>query len=158
MVVEPQDSRFDFESADLSKWQGSRGAFSSGAWPERQRYNTGLRGYHGEGVLSSLAPREGSERKAFAGKTARGRLVSPRFDLNGPLMSLMVGGGGSRSKVGVRLLVDGKAVLTTHGNGSASMVPRLWNIAEWQGKQAQLEVFDKSKRSYVLVDRVRQWR
>jgi levanase len=96
-------------------------------------------------VLSSRKPR-------------RGRLTSPEFTIDGDLMSLLVGGGGGKARVGVRLLVDGQPVRSIQAIGTGSLVPRLWDVAELRGQKARLEVFDQSTRARVLLDRVLVWR
>jgi plasmid stabilization system protein ParE len=142
---DPLEGGFEFEGESLAGWKGDRKSFRSGAWSARDRYQVGLRGYQGDGVLSSRKPR-------------RGRLTSPEFTIDGDLMSLLVGGGGGKARVGVRLLVDGQPVRSIQAIGTGSLVPRLWDVAELRGQKARLEVFDQSTRARVLLDRVLVWR
>jgi hypothetical protein len=147
VAEEPLGAASDFEHRSLDGWHGETQAFSAGP-PAPQDDVAGLRGQHGAGILSS----------ARGGASARGSLMSPEFELRGRMLSLLVGGGSRRRKVGVELVVEGQTVKSAHGNDSAFMYPELWDVAEHAGKKAQLRVYDQSRRSYVLLDRVLSWR
>jgi hypothetical protein len=73
------------------------------------------------------------------------------------MLSVLVGGGSRRQRVGVELLVDDVAVSSTSGVEGDFLYPTLWEIAKHQGKSARLRVFDRSKDAHVLVDRVLLW-
>jgi hypothetical protein len=141
---DPGGGAFDFEAPGLAGWEGDRSAFLGG---QTVAELSSLRGFHGSGVLSSAAPDNRS----------RGSLLSPPFPLRGHLLSLLVGGGSARRGVGVELLVDGVAVLTTAAYDCDFLFPVLWDISAYQGKVARLRVVDSSKASHVLVDRVLLW-
>jgi hypothetical protein len=147
VTLDPLAGALDFEPGDLHAWEGQRGVFRAG--PREDGHGLpGLRGYHGRGLLSST---EG-------GVKARGAVLSPTFVLAGRLMTLLVGGGSAKQKVGVELLVDGQAVLRASGNDSDNLAPVFWDIAAYAGKSARLRVFDQSSRRHVLLDRVLCWR
>jgi hypothetical protein len=143
---DPFGGALDFEDPALLGWEGDVVAYRAGA----QRTDQGmqeLRGQHGHGVLSSFT----------AGDGARGTVLSPPFALKGRMLSLLVGGGGRKQRVGVELLVDDVAVRTAYGTESDFMYPELWDVSEYQGKTARLRVFDGSKNGHVLLDRVLLW-
>ena len=96
---------------------------------------------------------------AKEGDRATGRLVSPSFELAGDLMVLRVGGGRDPNALRVSLLIDGKPVHSATGNDSEVLGRRIWNIAPYRGKQAQLEVLDEAtgRWGHILVDEVLQW-
>jgi hypothetical protein len=143
---DPLGGALDFETSALDGWEGDRATYRAGA-PSKARALAGLRGYHGRGILSSLGPDDG----------ARGALLSPEFALEGRWLSLLVGGGTRKSRVGVELLVDDTAVRSAQGNDSDFLYPTFWDVSEYQGKNARLRVFDRSKDAHVLVDRVLLW-
>jgi hypothetical protein len=147
VAVDPLAGALDFESAELGTWQGEHAAFRAGPSSERDGLS-GLRGLHGAGVLSS---REGGAR-------SRGTLTSPEFRLDGRQLSLLVGGGSRKRRVGVELVVDGVAALSASGNDSNNLFPVVWDVGALAGKAARLRVFDQSTRDHVLVDRVLLWR
>jgi len=143
---DPLGGALDFEAPALAGWQGDTAAYLAG--PQGPlRILSELRGQHGQGVLSSLS----------AGDAGRGTLLSPPFALQGRTLSLLIGGGTSKQRVGVELLVDDVAVRTTSGTDSDYMYPELWDVSEYQGQSARLRVFDASKNAHVLVDRVLLW-
>jgi hypothetical protein len=141
----PLGGAFDFERDTLGEWQGERAQFGRGS---RDTGPRGLRGEHGRFALSS---REQGER-------GRGTLTSTEFNLNGRLLSLLVGGGSSRRRVGVQLLVDGQPAFTASGNDSENLLPVFWDIGSLSGKAARIRVFDQSTKDHVLLDRVLLWR
>jgi hypothetical protein len=143
---DPFGGAFDFEGPSLAGWEGDTGAYRAGA-QSTDRDLTGLRGHHGQGVLSSYGPDD----------TARGSLLSPPFVLQGRRLSLLVGGGSRKQRVGVELMVDDAAVQTASGIESDFMFPALWDVSAYQGKTARLRLFDRSKDAHVLVDRVLLW-
>jgi hypothetical protein len=144
---DPLGGALDFETDAPDGWEGDVATYRTGAQSD-QRDLPGLRGYHGRGILSSLGPNEG----------AQGSLRSPAFALEGRWLSLLVGGGGGRkNRTGVELVVDDAVVRSTQGNGSDFLYPTFWDVSEYHGKNAQLRVFDRSKDTHVLVDRVLLW-
>ncbi len=142
VAEDPIAGSSDFEVESLDGWQGDTGVF------QRSERGGGLRGQHGSTALSS----------GRNGVKGRGTLLSPEFVLRGRLLSLLVGGGSPRSRVGVDLLVEGQRVRSARGNGSDFMYMQLWNVSEHLGKPARLRVFDESTNAHVLVDRVLSWR
>ena len=146
VAVDPLEGALDFEADALDGWIGASGVFRAGA---RERHGLpGLRGEHGDGVLSSME----------SGKRARGTLLSPEFLLAGHTLSTLVGGGSDKSGAGVELLVDDAPVMTASGNDSDNLLPVFWDVSAFAGKRARLRLFDRSKRSYVLLDHVLLWR
>lgn len=143
---DPLGTGLDFETPALDGWEGTPQTFGVGGAADKGL--SGLRGHHGQGVLASLG----------GGERARGSLMSPEFTLQGRRLSLLVGGGARKRRVGVELLVEGKAVESAHGNDSSFMFPVMWDVTQHSGKSARLRVFDESTRSYVLLDRVLLWR
>jgi hypothetical protein len=140
---DPFGDAFDFETPELAGWEGDRAVFTA----QTRRELSSLRGYHGQGVLSS----------AVGTDKARGVLLSPPFPLRGHLLTLLVGGGSSKRRVGVELLVDGEVLYRAAALDTDFMFPALWDISAQQGKTARLRVFDSGKDAHVLVDRVLLW-
>jgi levanase len=88
----------------------------------------------------------------------RGTILSPEFQLDGPLLSVLVGGASRRTGGRVELVVDDRVVASASGNDSDFMFPAFWNVSEYQGKGARLRVIDESAGNYVLLDHVLSWR
>jgi hypothetical protein len=146
-IADPLAGALDFETESLERWEGDRATFRAGPRADAHGLKS-LRGQHGSGFLSST---EGGDR-------AVGTLSSPEFPLSGSLLSLLVGGGSKKRRVGVELVIDGQAVLTASGNDSDNLLPVLWNIEPFAGKTARLRVFDHSPRAHVCLDRIMVWR
>lgn len=147
VAVDPLGGSLDFEASGLQGWEGALGSYRAGP-VAAGRAPKGLRGVHAAGWLASTV----------GGAKARGALLSPAFPLSGRVLSLLVGGGSAKQKVGVELLVDDQVVQRASGNDSDSLTPVFWNVAAFAGKTARLRVVDRSNRHYVLVDRVLIWR
>lgn len=148
VAVDPLGGALDFEASELpAAWEGQRDVYRAGVRDDGHGLK-GLRGFHGGGLLTSTA----------GGLRARGSVLSPEFRLTGRRMSLLVGGGSAKQKVGVELLVDGQVVRSASGNDSDNLMPVFWDTAALEGKPARLRVFDRSSRHHVLLDRVLSWR
>jgi hypothetical protein len=145
VAFDPLAGALDFERDTLGQWQGDRAAFGRAS---RMTGPRGLRGEHGQFALSSRAQ----------GERGRGTLTSAEFSLSGRVLSLLVGGGSSRRRVGVQLLVDGRVAFSASGNDSENLLPVFWEIGPLAGKPARLRVFDQSAKDHVLIDRVLLWR
>jgi uncharacterized protein (DUF608 family) len=101
-------------------------------------YQGNLGGEGGQ-VANSHASAPGN---ATSEKDARlGKLTSAPFKLQRNFLAFYIGGG-QRDDVGLRLLVDGKAVRLAHGNNSNQMQRRTINVAEFEGRDAVIEIFD----------------
>lgn len=144
VAIDPLQGAGDFESAELDGWDGDRAVFLASAAPGLK----GLRGHHGEGILSSAGRRD----------AGRGELTSREFPIEGRLMSLLVGGGSASHKVGVELWVDGEVQFAAAGNDTDNLMPVFWDVARFEGKLGRLRVFDRSTRRHVLLDRILLWR
>ena len=91
---------------------------------------------------------------------ARGWMRLPPFTIKGELISLMVGGGQDVQRVRVSLVVDGQAVRSATGCGSEILGRRLWNVADFVGRTAHIEVVDDSAAGWghLVVDEITEWR
>ncbi len=83
-----------------------------------------------------------------------GLLRSRRFIVSGEGISFLVGGGSDASVVGVRLVVDGEAVLRAAGAQTEGLHRVFWDVRRWVGRTAVLEVYDESTVGWghVLAD------
>ena len=78
------------------------------------------------------------------GDGPQGTLTSPSFLVSGKDISFLIGGGCDVNLVRVELLVEGQVVRKDTGKCFESMERRHWNVAEYQGKMAQVRVVDNS--------------
>lgn len=137
---------FDFETEDaLENWTVKGKAFGARPATGAVRSQGPVAGYLGKGLLNSF----------HGGDQATGEVTSPRFKITRRYLSLQVGGG-NRPDVFVRLLVEGRSVRSAAGRNREVLEKQLWNVSEFQGKEARLHVVDNSSRGWghVLLDHV----
>ncbi len=131
---------FDFESRQHRGWTVQGNAFGRGPvdgplWDPRRRLAQGLiGGAGGRRWLSSF----------HGGDAARGKLTSPSFPLDRPVMRMRIGGGRDPKLLVVRLRVDGKIVRSTTGHNSEQFREVVWDVRPWQGRNAVLELVDEA--------------
>ncbi len=105
-------------------------------------------GGEGEAVVNSHSSAPGySVEEKDAGV---GRITSAPFKLQRRFLSFYIGGG-RRDDVGVRLLVDGKEVRKATGHNHNRMRREAFDIAEFAGREAVLEIFDDAKGGWANV-------
>jgi hypothetical protein len=92
--------------------------------------------------------------------SARGLMKLPPFPLQGDVISLLVAGGKDLTKVRVSLIVDGQPVRQATGCVSETLGRRLWNVRDYTGRTAHLELLDDSASGWghLLVDEITEWR
>lgn len=71
-----------------------------------------------------------------------GKLISSRFEIEHNYISFLVAGGDHPGKTCVNLVVDGKTVLSDTGHNSGSLREVKWNVREFWGQEATIEVVD----------------
>ncbi|MCQ8279075.1 glycoside hydrolase family 32 protein [Acetobacteraceae bacterium KSS8] len=89
----------------------------------------------------------------LTGDSAVGTLLSPAFTIDKPFIDFQIGGGSwprdpatagtaSDKEATVNLLVDGRVVHSTTGNGLGAMSWRSWDVSGLRGRKAWIEVID----------------
>jgi uncharacterized protein (DUF608 family) len=78
---------------------------------------------------------------------ATGKLTSPEFTIDRHFITFWIGGGRLRegSATGLHLLVDGKPVRSAAGQDMNAMALQHFDVREFAGKMARLEVIDDAK-------------
>lgn len=79
-----------------------------------------------------------------------GRLTSVPFKVERKYLTFFVGGG-SRRDVGVRLRIDGKVVRQTRGHDANRMRLETFDVAEFEGREAVVEVFDDAAGAWANI-------
>ncbi len=131
----------DFERDNYGSWTATGTAFGSGPVeiakiPDYQ----GDVGGHGKRVVNSHASAPGSE---VGGRdAAKGTLTSRSFTIERNYITFLIGGGGHQGKTCMNLLVDGKPVQSAVGPSNNRMRPMSWDVRNWAGKSAQLQIVD----------------
>ncbi len=146
---DPLGGALDFESTEKAGWDWNGMRVSVGPWPIREQRKNGLRGQHARGLLST-SPRHGATKPGVA--------EIGSFEIRGERLSLLVGGGRVKDRVGVELWVEGERVRRAGGPGRSTLLPHLWDISDFQGQRAELRIVDRSRRARVLLDYVLMWK
>jgi len=98
-------------------------------------------GGEGGSVVNSHGTAPGSS--ADVKDAAVGTLTSPPFKIERKFLSFYIGGG-KRNEVGLRLLVDGNVVRTASGKDKNAMEREIMDVAEFESKDAVIEIFDEA--------------
>ncbi len=149
-VAEP-DVIADFEGPGYGDWLASGTAFGTapakGALPRQGR----VEGFLGQGLASSF----------HGGDAATGRLTSPPFKIDRKFITFLIGGGGWIDQTCLNLVVDGSVVRTATGpnvkpGGNESMASASWDVSEFAGREARLEIVDDRKTGWghLNVDQI----
>jgi fructan beta-fructosidase len=143
----------DFEGTNYGAWHVTGAAFGTaparGTLPNQMPVD----GFDGHGLANSYV----------GGDDATGTLTSPAFKVERPYIRFLIGGGGFAGKTCINLLVDGKIVRTatgtnTQSGGSEHLAPAEWDISEFAGQTATLEIVDNAKGGWghINIDKILQ--
>lgn len=138
---------FDFESETYEGWTATGDAFSTSPTAGKPPALAAIVGYRGRGFASSYPQ--------GLGDAATGTLISPPFTLDRSHLALLVGGGNERP-TRVELTVDGRTVDQASGTGCDAMVPVVWDVDAYLGRQARIVIVDDdaSPSGHILVDQI----
>jgi fructan beta-fructosidase len=135
---------FDFERG-IDEWIMEGDAFI--ACPTVEEESNGKEGYRS---IKSSGP-------------GKGKIVSPDFMISKNFINFLVGGGYYPAQECVNLLIDGKVVRSQTGNsGNAHLNWTGWDVTEFRGKNARIEVVDDiagggiSAKGYIYCDAIMQ--
>jgi len=123
----------DFEGPDYGKWKISGEAFgrrpAKGTLPSQQKVS----GFLGGGLVNTF----------LGGDRPHGTLTSPSFKISRKFINFLVGGGSHVGRTCINLLVDGKVVLTATGKNNEKLEWFFWNVQEFDGKTARIQIIDQ---------------
>lgn len=142
----PEGDVFANFEGDFGKWQEEGSAFGSKPITGNYPGQHGVSGF----VQKSLA------NSYYQGDTTIGKLTSSEFAINRPYINFYIGGGSYPKTTAMNLLVDGKIVRTASGRDSESMYIESWDVSEFVGTSATLEIVDSETQGWghVLVDHI----
>jgi non-lysosomal glucosylceramidase len=134
----------DFEHG-YGDWKVQGEAFGKepahGTLPNQQRVS----GFLGQGLINSF----------LGGDDTTGRLTSKEFTIERRFIRFLVGGG-HFPRTQVRLLVNGKVVRSTSGKDNELLESATWDVREFEGKTARIEIVDQQKGGWghINVDQI----
>ncbi len=134
----------DFEGETYANWSVTGTAFGAGpveiaSIPAYQ----GNVGGKGKRVVNShaSAPGKSVEEK----DSAMGTLTSRPFTIDRQYLTFLIGGGAHKGKTCMNLLVAGNPVLSATGQNDNRMRPVSWDVRQWAGKTATLQIVDQEQ-------------
>ena len=131
----------DFEDETFGKWKANGAAFADGT-SDASFAGQSLSGFQGRRLANSWLRSDGLQ----------GELISPDFKIEQPHISFLIGGGNHKDKTCMNLVVDGKTVRTATGKNSDKMFLHSWDVTEFVGKSARLEIIDHHQGGWGHVD------
>jgi uncharacterized protein (DUF608 family) len=147
----------DFEGPDYAGWTREGDAFGSGparleTIPAHQA--PAAMNVHGKGTANSHASAPGTTSEER--DKATGRLVSKPFRIGRNHIKFLIGGGNAPDRLGMRLLIDGAAVRSATGHDATAMREEIWDVREFVGRDAVLEISDQHNGGWghIGVDRI----
>ena len=134
----------DFERG-YENWRVEGEAFgpapAQGTLPNQQRVS----GFQGRGLVNSY----------FNGDATTGRLISKPFVIERRFIRFLVGGG-HFADTQIRLIINGNVQRATSGKDNERLEPAVWEVAEFEGKSAHIEIVDEEKGGWghINVDQI----
>jgi sucrose-6-phosphate hydrolase SacC (GH32 family) len=142
----------DFENRSLGDWTAEGKAFASGFAVGENAHD--MLGQLGKGIASSLN---------YGDEPATGILRSGPFRIDKNSIHFLIGAqeiyflpGPNAMKnpddLAIQLIVDGKVVRSQVPDEFHAMFWRAWNVSEFKGKQAQIQIVDNDNRRGAHID------
>lgn len=146
----------DFEDGSWGDWMVEGKAFGDrpaiGSEDPRIEYpgSRMLEGWSGEAFASSW--------HANRGDGGIGRLISPEFKIEKPVIAFLIAGGRHGELQCINLVVDDQVVRTATGENSDIMVESSWDVTDLAGKTARIEIVDEPIEgngwAHIGIDRI----
>ncbi len=123
----------DFEKDSYEGWTVEGTAFGTaphtGTTPGQQLVS----GFWGNRLVNTYLPND----------EPQGTLTSRKFPIFNRYIGFLIGGGNHPGETCINLLVDGKVVRTATGYNNERLVPQQWDVSEFRGKWAQIQIVDR---------------
>lgn len=132
----------DFEGGDYGEWKAEGEAV--GGKPAQGPMGTDQRlaGFEGKGLVNTYPGSDGP----------RGKLSSPSFIVQRPVISFLIGGGNHPGETCINLIVDNKVVRTATGKNTDAMTWENWDVRDLAGRRAHLEIVDNHSGGWGHID------
>jgi hypothetical protein len=123
----------DFEGEDYNKWKATGQAFGKGPAHGTLASQQVVSGFLGKGLVNTF----------LGGDKPHGTLTSPPFKISRKFVNFLIGGGNHSGQTCINLLIDDKVVRTANGKSNEKLEWYFWNIEQFEGKTAQIQIVDK---------------
>jgi arabinofuranosyltransferase len=139
------DNNFNFETGNYLHWTVEGMAFGTtpqfrGKWENSSK----ITGYKGNFLVNSYYNNSDA---------ANGKLVSDKFIINGDTITFLISGGNNK-RTSINLVVAGTIVRTATGDRSEELIRKSWNVADYMGKEARIEIIDSASGDWghIVID------
>ncbi|HEV8283210.1 MAG TPA: GH32 C-terminal domain-containing protein [Chitinophagaceae bacterium] len=135
------DLLFDFEKG-IDDWQMEGDAFVESPSNQALFQQGAIMGQQGNFFINSFHNRG----------AGTGKITSPVFKITRSYINFLSGGNYIPNDESINLLVDNKIVRSQTGNNSGGLRWTVWNVAEFRGKTARVEIIDKNNNGAIYAD------
>ncbi len=138
----------DFEEKDYGPWTVTGTAFGPGPAAGTLPNQMHVDGFLGKGLVNSY----------FGGDGSVGTLTSLPFTVERKAINFLIGGGHHPGETCINLKIDGKVVRTATGRDSERLDWESWDVAEFAGRTATVEIVDEHRGGWghINVDQIVQ--
>lgn len=135
-----------FEGNSYDEWNVDGSAFGTSPAEGNLVSQIGVEGYTGNYLVHSQ----------FNGDQSVGTLTSPPFTIDKPYINFQIGGGNDKLKTAITLLINGEVVRTAAGANSDRMNWHGWDVSEFKGQRASIQIIDKNTGGWghINVDQI----
>jgi uncharacterized protein (DUF608 family) len=136
----------DFEGKTYEGWRIVGDAFGKGPSHGTEAGQQPVSGFSGHGLVNTFV----------AGDGPQGTATSKPFRIERRYIGFLIGGGNKPGKTCINLRVDGKVVRTATGKDQEALEPASWDVADLKGRDATLEIVDRSSEGWghINIDRI----
>ncbi|MBU4285781.1 MAG: hypothetical protein KKD76_02635 [Verrucomicrobia bacterium] len=137
----------DFEKGDYTGWTITGTAFSNSPSTGTAPGQNPVSGFEGKFLINTFAN---------GGDLPQGTATSMPFILENKFICFLVGGGADPEKTYINLRVGGQVVRTAIGRNRETLEQAVWDVSDLKGKEAVIEIVDKSSGSWghINADRI----
>jgi hypothetical protein len=122
----------DFEDGTYARWKVEGTAFGTEPAAGKHPNQQAVEGFQGRRLANSFTQ----------GDAPKGTLRSLPFEVTHPYLRFLLGGGIPSKKARIALRVEGREVREASGQNRERLEPRVWDVREFAGKTATLELID----------------
>jgi uncharacterized protein (DUF608 family) len=122
----------DFEDGTYDGWTVKGQAFGKAPHTGTSPGQQAVSGFMGKHLVNSFVPNDGPQ----------GELISDPIKIERKYIGFLIGGGNHPNETCMNLRVDGQIVRTATGKNQERLEPMSWEVSEFVGKTATLEIID----------------
>jgi len=122
---------------------GLEPAFGKGPSRGTAKGQSPVSGFLGKGLVNTFDP---------GGDAPTGTLTSPVFTIDKQYIHFLIGGGNLPQRTCINLLIGDQVVRTSTGRNSERLEWDSWEVSEFQGQAARIQIVDQSSTSWGHIN------